>query len=124
VTVFRINLAEPIVGAPSRYFAIVDAPHETVDALLADLRLGPLCMDQLETVRHTEPGTFEIVERRRMMITLVGVASIQQPHHRYVEYDDPVDAAERDVQRLIHQPSPALRPIVPVNDEDVLRGRR
>lgn len=87
--VFRINLAEPIAELPSQHFAIVDTHHETADEIMADLLLGPLCMDQLETRRHVEPRTFEIVARRRMMIALVGVASIQQPHHLYVEYDVP-----------------------------------
>lgn len=86
--VYRINLAEPLAADPVAHFAIVDTPHESADEIMEALLRGPLCMDQLETARHPEPRTFEIVARRRMMITLVGVASIHQPMHRYVEYDD------------------------------------
>lgn len=86
--VYRVNLAEPLSETGGQHFAIVETHHSSVDEIMADLVRGPLCMDQLQTTRHHEVRTFEITARRRVMLTLAGVASIHQPLHRYVEYND------------------------------------
>lgn len=87
-TVFRIVTPgiHPRTGAP--FFINFETDISTIDLLTSDLNDGQLLLGYRLITRFTsEQGVLEVVGRDPVSIRLDGVARIEQPSVRFVEYE-------------------------------------
>lgn len=93
--VYRIIQPElnPRTGLP--FFLNFECRYPTIDLLAADLNDGAIVVGtKLITRKGDEPGLLEVVDRRPCAIAQAGVARIETPTVRFVEWVDD-DEAER-----------------------------
>lgn len=69
----------------SRMFWLIETEHEFMDHLCSDLNKGGIVVNLLRTERGEDAGTFVVVERSVMMLTLSACHNIDIPRYRFIE---------------------------------------
>lgn len=86
-SIFRVTMTSVNQRTHEPYWINFECDHETVASLTSDLNEGKLVLgDSLRTARSGEEGVLEITSRKTVALGRPGIALIETPSFRFVEY--------------------------------------
>ncbi|MBX3579990.1 MAG: hypothetical protein KF723_22530 [Rhizobiaceae bacterium] len=88
--VFRVTTTSINPRTQTAYFVNFECTYPTLDLLVSDLNDGKIIMGETLSTKAVagERGLHEVVHRRPYALAKGGIASIETPHVRFVEYED------------------------------------
>lgn len=88
--IFRVTLAQEdgAAGQHRLWWTNIELPFDSIEAIVAQLNAGYVVVGDRLSVRKVGPGELEVTGRRPIALGARGVASIEVPRVRFVEYEE------------------------------------